>query len=212
MRSPPSGNIAKPIVFITIGIRFWIDSVTPPSSTRIVNSPSPRASLPGSWNRATALPSRSVLIASRAVSASSIVTTAVIDLSPNTSPVPRLISIAADTWSPSPYALRTNSSVFIRRGASYVLITIFFASVSPSSETSWIVYSPPSISGGSSKSLRAMPLCASTRLVIATAPRGDTSCIVSPTGGPPSMVRVARRSARNQIVSPGWYSGLSVMM
>ena len=97
------------------------------------------------------------------------------------------------------------------RGGSYVLTTICFASRVPSSAASWIVYSPPSISGGSAKSLRATPSCTSTRFCATIAPRGDRSCIVSPAGGPPISVRVARRSARNQIVSPGWYSGLSVI-
>ena len=73
----PRGTPTSCSVFITIGIRFWIDSVTPPSSARIVSRPSPRAICAGSVNRASALPSRSVLIASRATSTSSIVTTPV---------------------------------------------------------------------------------------------------------------------------------------
>jgi hypothetical protein len=67
------------------------------------------------------------------------------------------------------------------------------------------------MSSGSAKSLRAIPLCASTRFCATIEPRGETSDIVIPSGGPPSKVPVARRSARNQIVSPGWYSGLSVI-
>ncbi len=69
-------------------------------------------------NRAIALPSPSVVIASRAISASSTVTTPVSGRRASGSPVARLTSIAAATASPAPYALRTNSSVFCSRGAS----------------------------------------------------------------------------------------------
>jgi hypothetical protein len=185
--------------------------VTPPSSTSSVSRPSPRAIPVGSVNRTSALPCLSVLTDSRSRSTSSIETTAVSVRSASGSPVARLTSTAADTTSPSPYALRSSSSVFWIRGGSYVLTTIFLVSLVPSSATSWIVYSPPSISGASAKSLRATPFCTSTRFCATTAPRGDSSIIVSPVGGPPTSVRVARRSARNQIVSPGWYSGLSVI-
>jgi hypothetical protein len=78
-------------------MRFWIDSVMPPSSARIVSRPSPRAIFAGSWNFAVAPPDASVLIATRATSMSSTVTTPVNGLSANASPVARLISIAALT-------------------------------------------------------------------------------------------------------------------
>ncbi len=88
---------------------------------------------------------------------------------------------------------------------------IFFSSAVPSSAASRIVYSPPSSSGSSAKSFCATPATAWIRFWAAIAPRGDTSCRVRPVGGAPISVPVARRSTRNQIVSPGWYSGLSVM-
>jgi hypothetical protein len=88
---------------------------------------------------------------------------------------------------------------------------ILRASAVPSSAASRIVYSPPSMSGASTKSFCATPPAVWIRFCIAIAPRGDTSWIVRPVGGAPISVPVARRSARNQIVSPGWYSGLSVI-
>ncbi len=97
IRSPPSGNTETCSVFITIGMRFCIDSVTPPSSASSVNVPSPRDICAGRANRAVALPSLSVLIATRAISASSIVTMPVMPRSANGSPVACLTSIAAAT-------------------------------------------------------------------------------------------------------------------
>ncbi len=83
-------------------MRFWVDSITPPSSAMTVSRPSPRTSVSGRRKRAVALPSRSVVSVRRAVSASSIVTIAVIAWLANGSPVARLISIAAATLSPAP--------------------------------------------------------------------------------------------------------------
>ncbi len=206
----PSGNSPSATVFITMGMRFCIDSVTPPSSASSVNRPSPRAIAGGKSKRAVAFPSLSVRIATRATSRSSTVTTPVIGLSANGSPVARPTSIATATVSPAPYALRTNSTLFLSRGASYVFTTILRASRVPSSAASWIAYSPPSIPAGSSKSHCPTPP-AKTRFVATIAPRGDTSWSVTPDWLAAS-VPVARRSARTQIVSPGWYRGLSVMM
>ena len=73
------------------------------------------------------------------------------------------------------------------------------------------MYSPPSRSGARTKSFCATPLVAWIRFWSATAPRGEISYIMSPIGAAPTSEPVARRSARNQIVSPGWYSGLSVI-
>ena len=80
---------------------------------------------------------------------------------------------------------------------------IFFVECVPSSAVSWIVYSPPSMSGDSSKSLCATPCFASTRFCATIEPRGDISMRLTPMSVLPTSVRVARRSARNQIVSPG---------
>ena len=84
-------------------------------------------------------------------------------------------------------------------------MTIFLRSTAPVSAWSSSVYSPPSMSAASAKSLRATPPWTRTRLVATIAPRGDRSCTIAPVGGPVAVnVLVARRSARNQIVSPGW--------
>jgi hypothetical protein len=80
---------------------------------------------------------------------------------------------------------------------------IFFVVCVPSSAVSWIVYSPPSISGDSAKSFCATPFFASTRFCDTTAPRGDINIILMPMSVLPTSEPVARRSARNQIVSPG---------
>ncbi|MFO0749631.1 MAG: hypothetical protein U1F43_28770 [Myxococcota bacterium] len=156
-------------------MRFCTDSVTPPSGTSTVRTPSPLSIWPGSAKRTTAPPLALVVSGRRATSRPSRRTEAMADCPAMGSPVGRDSSSVAATSSPGPYAFRSSSSFFFMRGGSYDCTMTFFSSLAPLAVRARTTYSPPAAPAGMTKSLLARPSAACTRFVATTAPRGSTS-------------------------------------